>query len=113
MESADLRDGDDFALFRLLDGAAGRRVPGEGSVRSHGGAEGTEQAANDVEHAGAPRQRVVSTRADPFAPLETDRLSMFPRRALPATLSACSFRLPDLTRTGLSGWHAPCALGRL
>jgi hypothetical protein len=32
MESADLRDGDDFALLRPLDGAAGRRVPGEGEV---------------------------------------------------------------------------------
>jgi hypothetical protein len=32
MESADLRDGDDFALLRPLDGAAGRRVSGEGEV---------------------------------------------------------------------------------
>ena len=32
MESADLRDGDDFALLRPLDGAASRRVPGEGEV---------------------------------------------------------------------------------
>jgi hypothetical protein len=32
MESADLRDDDDFALLRPLDGAAGRRVPGEGEV---------------------------------------------------------------------------------
>jgi hypothetical protein len=39
--------------------------------------------------------------------------SGFPEaRALPATPSACSFWLPDLTRTGLSGWHAPCDLGR-
>jgi hypothetical protein len=32
MESADLRDGDDFAPLRPLDGAASRRVPGEGEV---------------------------------------------------------------------------------
>jgi len=30
----------------------GKVFEGEGSVRPHGSAEGTEQAANDVEHAG-------------------------------------------------------------
>src|SRR5262245_49429645 len=85
-------------------------TPLENALRPQDDCEGHARVADARRRAACFPGWIVVTRARLFAPPEKDRRS-FPGGGGPNRFAIYVLvRAPDLTRTGLSGWHTPCHL---